>query len=139
MKKLFLILLIPLLSFCGPSKEEIMLKQGIKEIKDKYPFLNECESEIAYRGWPKKTAKKVWEKIENSVKLKKDTIEIFKFSKWQGFTIGLPTGTIISMNHDDNNIKDNYVTIRGHDTYNTIVRDIDEDLYLTLRVNNVIE
>ena len=65
---------------------------------------------------------------------------------WSSSETDLPEGTVYAMDcancQSENgpaNSKDNYVTIKRPNNYLTVVKDIDEDLYLNLRVGDVIQ
>lgn len=65
---------------------------------------------------------------------------------WSSTETDLPEGTVYAMDcancqseEGQANSKDNYVTIKRPNNYLTVVKDIDEDLYLNLRVGDVIQ
>jgi hypothetical protein len=114
--------MVALLCSCGPSKEEMEKRAQQKE--------DSIEMATAIH-------------TDNVVKeMSKGAPEILHYHrKWSAIETGLPTGTIISRNcgSEPYNPKDNYVEIKKPDGYNTIVRDIDEDLYITLEEGDLIE
>lgn len=64
---------------------------------------------------------------------------------WSWSETGLPEGVVYSMDcancqsETEQVVSDNYVTIKRPNNYLTVVKDIDEDLYLNLRVGDVIQ
>ncbi len=63
---------------------------------------------------------------------------------WSATETGLPKGVVytsdcFSRGTSEQKIKDNYVTIKRPNGYLTIVKDIDEDLFLNLHDGDIIE
>lgn len=63
---------------------------------------------------------------------------------WSASETKLPKGVIYTMDcanrgTDDQKLKDNYVTIKRTNGFLTIVKDIDEDLFLNLRDGDIID
>ena len=65
---------------------------------------------------------------------------------WSADEIELPQGTVYAMDcancnseEGSQNTRDNYVTIKRPNNYLTVVKDIDEDLYLNLQIGDVIQ
>jgi hypothetical protein len=75
-----------------------------------------------------------------------DTKNTNEIRLWSSSETDLPEGTVYAMDcancqSEDGpaNSKDNYVTVKRPNNYLTVVKDIDEDLYLNLRVGDVIQ
>ncbi len=128
MNKLITILLFSLFA-CGPTREEMERKQKHKE--DSIANIDHIEQD----------------NIANDL-IKNEPLQDFVNKgtrKWKSSETGLPAGTIISTNHEGLvgggtvDATNNYVEIKKIDGYNTVVRDVDRDLYCTLQVGDIIE
>jgi len=75
-----------------------------------------------------------------------DTKNTNEIRLWSSSETDLPEGTVYAMDcancqSEDGpaNSKDNYVTVKRPNNYLTVVKDIDEDLYLNLQIGDVIQ
>ena len=75
-----------------------------------------------------------------------DTNNTNEVRLWSSSETDLPEGTVYALDCANcqseegiQNSKDNYVTIKRPNNYLTVVKDIDEDLYLNLQVGDVIQ
>lgn len=115
-----LILFSILLISCGPSAEEIAARK--KRYDDYLIMLINIRTSVAADTTKKTTV-----------------VEALKIRHWDSKEIRLPSGVIEETGCSPKNTKDNYVTIKKSDGVSTIVRDIDEDLYLNLSVGDIVE
>lgn len=120
-----LLSIILLLNGCGLTAEE---KANIK--KHKADSIATANIDMSF--------------IENDT-LTTNLIDTLK-NNWSSNETGLPIGVVIKMDygHDPSGdatkdlLNDNYVMIRKSDGLNTIVRDVDVDLYLNLSIGDKI-
>ena len=72
------------------------------------------------------------------------TEEVKEVRYWSSTETKLPRGVVYSYDCSNRNkptqkIKDNYVTIKRTNGYLTIVKDIDEDLFLNIEIGDIID
>jgi len=61
------------------------------------------------------------------------------YSKFSSLETGLPSGTVVALANSEDDTKDNYVTIKDHNGFSKIIRDVDVDLFLNLHEGDIIE
>ena len=67
-----------------------------------------------------------------------------KVNVWSSSSTGLPVGVVLASDctnsgRENADIKDNYITIRKPDGVNEIVKDVDEDVFLNVRIGDIIQ
>lgn len=82
--------------------------------------------------------------IEVEGKPETSNVEVKEVRYWSSSETKLPRGVVYSYDCSNRNkpnqkIKDNYVTIKRTNGYLTIVKDIDEDLFLNIEIDDVID
>lgn len=110
---------------CGPSAEE--MAQMAKAHQDS----------LAHDS-----IKKLF--VGDTLKKLNKVVTIVKIRHWSSAETGLPKGVIEEFDCSkrgtkDQNAKDNYITIRKDNGISTIVRDVDEDLFLNISTGDIIE
>lgn len=83
-------------------------------------------------------------RVEVEEKPETSNVEVKEVRYWSSSETKLPRGVVYSYDCSNRNkpnqkIKDNYVTIKRTNGYLTIVKDIDEDLFLNIEIGDVID
>lgn len=148
MKKILIILILGLLVSCGPSREEIEKQANVIKTQYNTSQLNNDEliqyTSLKICGCDNEKMKTLEAKLLPLNEIVEPQSEVAKpvtttYSKFSSLETGLPTGTVVALDNSEEDMKNNYVTIKDYNGFSKIIRDVDVDLYLNLHEGDIIE